>query len=147
MDILPLSALQSNLPVVVETYKIRVNAFHRSSRTALVTPPGLEPGFPPWKGGVLDRLDDGAIMRGLSPRRWTRPIRCDLIVKLLSSVAKPAQWPNYRWYSRTTTFTELCGFLLPTIFSLMVTVSLWPYNHWSPHGGSNSDFSLERATS
>ena len=39
--------LTASLPVVVETYKIRVNALHRSSRTALVTPPGVEPGFPP----------------------------------------------------------------------------------------------------
>ena len=27
----------------------------------MVIPPGLEPRFPPWKGGVLDQLDDGTI--------------------------------------------------------------------------------------
>ena len=35
--------LTASLPVVVETYKIRVNAFRRSSRTALVRAKGLEP--------------------------------------------------------------------------------------------------------
>ena len=60
MDILPLSALQSSLLVVVETYKIRVNAFHRSLKTALVTLPGVDPGFPAWKAGVLAYVDDRA---------------------------------------------------------------------------------------
>ena len=46
MDILPLSALQSSLLVVVETYKIRVNAYQKR-HCRMVTPPGLEPGFPP----------------------------------------------------------------------------------------------------
>ena len=34
-------------PVVVETYKIRVNALEVINQTLLVTPPGVDPGFPP----------------------------------------------------------------------------------------------------
>lgn len=32
-----------------------------------VTPTGLEPVSAPWKGAILDRLDDGAFMTGIPP--------------------------------------------------------------------------------
>ena len=157
----------------------------------MVTPPGLEPGFPPWKGGVLDRLDDGAMLRGFSPRRWTRPMRRDLIVNLLFIVAEPAHFFDNSFFFYGSLLEPLHSFIAEIPVHPQVLVYLfrpgasgkernseltnitesiilsacaytgWSYIgqirlerhrhkvscYWSPHGGSNSDFSLERATS
>ena len=63
-------------------------------------------------------LDDGAIMRGFSPRRWTRPMRCDLIVNLLFIVAEPAHFFDNSFF--------FYGSLLEPLHSFIAEIPVQP---------------------
>ena len=87
--------------------------------------------------------------RGISSilQRWTRPIKCDLIVKLFFSVAEPAQIDNSLYFhdllcnflwSNSCTFSYCCNnlglqvreeWIIPTL-SIILSKQLWTIESW-----------------
>ena len=62
----------------------------------MVTPPGIEPGLPPWKGDVLTAWPTGHVAQGFA-KRWTAFLQAAIAARGCAAFSKTLWYGSGNW--------------------------------------------------